>query len=302
MKPMLATDVADFSEMRYPVYGSPKLDGVRALMPEKEILPRSLKRFPNPSVNAHFNRFAPQLTGFDGELIYGQLNASDMCRQTSSVLASHTGEPEVHWHIFDLVNVGYTFEERLALLKQRFKHLSSADKKMRVHLVPQTLIRNAAEAEAFEHEQLSRGYEGVVWKSPSGLYKFGRGTLREQVFLRTKRFTDAEGVVIEVIELQRNGNEATRNELGNQVRSHHKAGKTGGGVMGSLMLRVTTGPLEGQTFELGTGFDAVQRRDLWEKRDTLIGKVVKFKYFAHGVKDKPRWPSFLGFRAGFDMS
>lgn len=302
LKPMLATDVADFSTIRYPVIGSPKIDGVRALMPEKILLPRSLKRFGNLATQEHFNFYANRLTGFDGELVVGPLNAPDMCRATSSALTSRKGDPSARWYIFDLVDIGYYFDQRVKLLKQRFKEFTKKELlEMRVELIEQRVIRNAAEAEAFEHEMLARGYEGVVWKNPNGLYKYGRGTPTDQCFLRTKRFEDAEAEIIGCTELLRNNNEAKTNELGHKTRSSHKENKAAGGVLGNFVCRVLNGPLKGAKFELGTGFDAVQRQQFWERRDEMIGKVVKFKYFAHGVKDKPRWPSFLGFRETFDM-
>ncbi len=301
MKPMLAVDVADFTKIRYPVYGSPKIDGVRGLMLDA-FRPRSLKVFPNLATREHFNKYQVELSKFDGELRVGQMNAPDMCRATSSALAKFDGDPQAVWHIFDYVDETKTFEQRVSILRKKFGSFSQrSTEKMRVELVHQELIRSAAEAEAFEHEQLSRGYEGVVFKSLGGRYKFGRSTIVDQSFMRTKRFVDAEAEIIGFEELLRNNNQAKINELGDQVRSHHKANKVGGGLLGAFQLRVLTGPLKGAEFDLGTGFSEDQRVKFWLAQDRLIGKTVKFKYFAHGVKDKPRWPSFQGFRESFDM-
>jgi DNA ligase-1 len=54
-------------------------------------------------------------------------------------------------------------------------------------------------------------------------------------------------------------------------------------------------------FSIGTGFDSDTRKDLWKRRDEVIGKIVKFKYFSQGVKIAPRFPVFLGFRDENDM-
>lgn len=301
MKPMLAVDVTDFTTIKYPVIGSPKIDGVRALMLDR-FMPRSLKHFPNIATNRHFNKYKDALVNFDGELVVGPLNAPDMCRRTTSALTSIEGDPEAVWHIFDQVNLGYSFKDRAKLVEQRFKVLGvRRQKEMRIELVPQILISNAQEATDFEKQCLDQGYEGVVFKSVNGMYKFGRSTAKEQGFMRTKRFEDAEGEVVGYNELMRNNNEAKVNELGNKVRSSHKANKSGGAMLGNLEVRVLTGPLKGQIFELGTGFDEAMRKRLWAIRDDVVGKTVKFRYFSHGVKDKPRWPSFVGFRGWFDM-
>ena len=51
-------------------------------------------------------------------------------------------------------------------------------------------------------------------------------------------------------------------------------------------------------FQIGTGFDAEDRKELWQQYNSgeLTGKTIKFKYFPVGVKSKPRHPVFLGFR------
>ena len=43
------------------------------------------------------------------------------------------------------------------------------------------------------------------------------------------------------------------------------------------------------------------RKELWNKRDSLIGKIIKYSYFPKGVKDLPRHPQFLGFRDKDDL-
>lgn len=42
--------------------------------------------------------------------------------------------------------------------------------------------------------------------------------------------------------------------------------------------------------------------EIWNKQVELIGSTVKYKYFEIGVKDKPRFPIFCGFRDKRDMS
>lgn len=62
--------------------------------------------------------------------------------------------------------------------------------------------------------------------------------------------------------------------------------------MGSLLVNDPKFGL----FNIGTGFNQEERSQLWSIRNELIGKVVKYKYFPVGMKDKPRHPVFLGFR------
>jgi len=56
-------------------------------------------------------------------------------------------------------------------------------------------------------------------------------------------------------------------------------------------------------FKIGSGFTEDARVKLWrerDERDELKGRLAKFKYQPSGVKDKPRFPVFLGFRNKID--
>lgn len=67
-KPTLAVN-ADFTKIQYPVYASPKLDGIRCSIVDGKALSRTLKQIPNKHI---FNQLSTtDLNGLDGELIIG---------------------------------------------------------------------------------------------------------------------------------------------------------------------------------------------------------------------------------------
>jgi DNA ligase-1 len=70
-------------------------------------------------------------------------------------------------------------------------------------------------------------------------------------------------------------------------------------ALGSLLVRDLKSKVE---FEIGTGFTEQQRVELWLDRMNLRGKLVKYKSQPVGVKDKPRFPVFLGWRDRRDLS
>ncbi len=114
--------------------------------------------------------------------------------------------------------------------------------------------------------------------------------------MKLKRFVDADFEVIGYEERKHNGNEATKDELGRTKRSSHKENKVGLGDLGALVLQG-----DGFTFSVGTGFDDATRKALWEIRDKgLVGRLAKIKYFPIGVKEAPRFPVFIGWRAEID--
>jgi DNA ligase-1 len=150
---------------------------------------------------------------------------------------------------------------------------------------------------ANEERWLSHGYEGLMGRSISGHYKFGRATMKEGLLWKLKRFCDAEYEVIGFEELFHNHNEATIDELGHTKRSSNSENKTGGNVLGALVLR---SQLAGE-FRCGTGFTEEMRAEIWANRSRYLGRMAKIKHFEIGVKDLPRFPVFLGWRAEEDM-
>jgi DNA ligase-1 len=54
-------------------------------------------------------------------------------------------------------------------------------------------------------------------------------------------------------------------------------------------------------FDIGGGYNAAQRADMWKERHKLPNLVAKYKYFPSGGKDKPRFPVFQGWRDPRDL-
>lgn len=292
MKPMLAT-ATDGTNLRYPLMISPKLDGVRCIIINGVAMSRSLKPIPNKYVQHLFGRTS--MNGFDGELIVGPPGARDVYNQTMSGVMSIEGEPNVKFYVFDDFSQDNGFLMRFRAANYRMNVVGFTDI---CRLVPHALINDAQELLNHEETYLGQGYEGAMLRDPDGKYKHGRSSLKEGWLLKLKRFEDAEAEIIGFNELMSNTNEAIVNELGQKARSSKKAGMVAAGVLGSLQVRDIKTGVE---FEIGTGFDADQRRQIWNERTKLLGQLVKYKSQPVGVKDKPRFPVFLWFRDRIDM-
>lgn len=300
-RPMLAapTKPGDLRVMKFPKLGSRKLDGVRALCrhnPETgkpELVSRTLKLIPNRHTQALFAR--EEFVGLDGELCVGNLNDTHLMQQTTSGCMTFEGTPDVRWCIFDKWDSKEPYYNRAKIAKEI---CSASPLQIPIFWLGQTPIYNYAELEAYEEECVNAGYEGVILRDPFGPYKQNRSTLKQGYMLKVKRFDDGEAVVLGSKEQQRNDNEATTDARGYTKRSSHAAGKTDAGVLGALEVRDCKSGVE---FEIGTGFTAEQRHNLWQGRKYLPGKIVKYKSFLIGVKDKPRFPVFVSFRDKRDI-
>lgn len=293
---MLAGKVSDTSKLKYPVLASPKLDGVRATIQSGVVTSRNDKSIPNVHVQTRLG--AAALNGMDGELICGDPRDKDAYRKTMSAVMSEDGDPDVTFYVFDIFNEDTAltgFEDRLNILRTRV----TANSKMYgrdVKLVAHVVIKNEADLLAYETKCLEEGFEGVMVRSIDGPYKFGRSTEREGYLLKLKRFADSEAVVITAVELLHNHNE--KDARGK--RTSHKAGKTAGGMLGAMVVEdIKTGV----RFEIGTGFTEAQRVKYWNLFNAggLKGLIVTYTYFPTGSKDKPRFPTFKGFRDKRDL-
>lgn len=287
---------ADMEKIKFPMFASPKLDGIRAVVLNGKLLSRSLKPIPNNFTRSIFES-SDWYEGLDGELIVGSPTDPKCFNKTTSGVMSEDGEPDVHYYVFDQIPE-YSGLDGDITFKNRYRDLQNCMPLKRVILVPQKIVWSLPELEEFEQECLSQGYEGVIIKDLNSPYKYGRSTLREGYMLKIKRYQDAEAKIISVEELLSNTNEATRDELGKVKRSNAKAGMVPQNTLGALIVKDTKTGIE---FSIGTGFDEELRSKLWEDQKDIIGKIVKYKFFAYGAVDKPRHPVFLGFRDERDM-
>jgi DNA ligase-1 len=256
-----------------------------------KLVSRTLKPIPNKYTQERYARF--EFVGLDGELVVGNPTDKNLMQQCTSGLMSEDGEPDVMWHIFDKWDVDEAYAHRA----QRAKSICFVYDEV-LSWVPHKLIRSLEEMDAQEEAWVNEGYEGMMLRSPTGPYKQGRSTLREGHLLKIKRFQDDEAVIIGYVEQNRNDNEATLDERGYTKRSTHIAGKQAAGILGALQVRDCK---TGVDFDVGTGFTAEQRKNLWDGRNYLIGQVITYKHFAVGVVDKPRFPVFKAFRDRRDM-
>lgn len=290
MKPMLASPLV--GEVNFPVMVSPKLDGIRCLIIDGVACSRSLKPIPNKYVQQLFGK--PEFNGLDGELIVGKAVAKDVFQCTTSGVMSVEGTPGVTFYVFDDFSEDEPFTDRLRAAVDRVH--KSAD----IQILRHRYIDSHEDLLFCEEYYLSAGYEGLMLRHPYGPYKQGRATSEEGWLLKVKRFADAEATIIGCTELMHNANAAQFNLLGHSERSSHKAGKVGKQTLGALIVKDIETGIE---FEIGTGFTAVQREYFFflGQKGLLAGKIVKYKSQPTGVKDKPRFPVFLGFRDILDM-
>ncbi len=313
LKPQLADD-ALLDKVRFPCLVQPKIDGVRALNLNGTLTGRSLDPFKGFGVTEFFSR--PAFMGMDGEMVLGpKPNCLDrLCSATTGAMGRFkdvTEMPDLHWHVFDYVTpetLKLPYAERYEALKERRKHLSHP----RLHVVPALLALNSDDLMDLIAHNFTNGYEGTIIRNPDALYKPGRPTLKGQELWRVKPWADAEILVTGFTEGEANGNEAKKNTLGRTERSSAKAGMVPNGQVGSIQGTLLadfhdpfTGALlfkKGLEITVGSGEMTVKEAEhYFNNPRELIGHIVKFKHMTHGVKDLPRFPTYVSHRLPQDM-
>ena len=291
VKPLLSCEVS-LDKIRLPVFISTKLDGLRAVVIDSVVYSRSLKPIRNKYVQKLFGK--PEYNGMDGELVVGDVYAKDVFQKTTSGVMSAEGEPDVKFYVFDICNrPEETFTARRFILHNKLKNLPSDSK---VVMLQQHYVETLYDLQQYLEDERIKGGEGLICRSPSGIYKYGRSTPKEQLSVKLKFFNQNEFEVIGFEERMHNTNEAKTNELGYTERSSCKENLIPMNTLGSLVLKY--GDTE---FRCGTGFSDAQRKEIWENKESYLGKLASIRYMSVGQAILPRIPSFQGFRDKDDM-
>jgi DNA ligase-1 len=288
---MLAGKLTDIDSLVFPVYCTEKLDGIRCLKVDGKVLSRKFKEIPNH----HIRKMLSVLPdGVDGELILMDGNKPAQFNKVSSAVMSEDGKPDIIYFVFDFVseNLDKPYVDRMKDMEKVLKNFKFCK------LVIPTKASNREELDEIEERFVNEGYEGVMIRSGNGPYKLGRSTEREGYLLKLKRFEDSEATVTGFEEKMHNENEATRDELGHTKRSHAKAGMVPAGTLGTLLVKDMKTGIE---FGIGSGFDDILRKEIWNNKNKYLGKIVKYKHQPSGKLEKPRFPVYLGWRDERDM-
>lgn len=277
---MLAADLdgVDLTTLRYPLMGSPKLDGIRMIVQHGVAYSRNGKPIRNRFVQALYSG----LHGFDGEIIVGSPTEGEVLNRTQSGVMSFDGKPDVTYHLFDNVDVDM-------LCEPYFKRWDSLRLHDDTELVPQIILHNVEALMEFETEVLNAGYEGVILRDPQSPYKHGRSTLNQGWMMKLKRFIDGEGVVAYLEEGYTNNNPLERTPLGFAKRSSNREGLVPNGMVGAMILtngmRVAPGLMPHS-----------MRKFYWTNPAQLVGKRVHWRAFGYGQKNTPRFARFYNIR------
>lgn len=308
-KPLLAGTVdiesGDLNKIVFPVIASPKIDGIRIFGFEK-LYTRTLKPVGNKFLQDFYKNIIKDrkdINSLDGEITVGSpLNSSakDVFNKTqTAVMAEDSTLPCTYW-VFDTnIFSQESYQDRLdTVIKHVISFGETENQPIHLKILPYLLCYTIEQILQYEQIVLNMGFEGLMLRSPSQKYKFGRSSInpKQQHLLKLKRFTDAEAEIIGFEELMNNNNKAELDNFGYTKRSASNENLSPANTLGALIVRCVNGDYKGVEFNIGTGFDAELRLLIWDNKDNFLGKQLTFKYQECGTKNKPRIPVFKSFR------
>lgn len=282
MKAMLACSESITKAMlpglKYPLFASPKYDGIRALSIGQQPVSRHAKLLPNRDLQYAFKHMPP----LDGEVLV----PGDFNKVQSAIMSQNTCVADkFSYFIFDTTELDWhakRFDARLTRVEELAKNAPP-----QVHIAPLRLCNSPAEVIAFYEEVLAYDhpwdYDGLILRSPSAPYKYGRSTLKQEWMLKMKPWDDAEGVIVGFEELLRNLDTSCK----------RKENMVPGGMLGKFIVK-----WNGQEFGVGGGKNlTVERRiHYWNNRAMYIGKKLTFKHLGLSEYGVPRHPNYKGIR------
>ena len=289
IRPQLASsEIPDIlTQVTYPKIIQPKLDGIATLAVNGVAMSRTMKPIPNKFIQAYFKEH--NLHGFHGELMI----AGDFNDVQSGVMRIE-GEPDFEYVIYDVWDHENNYQERLNYIKTFF--LMLPNRLNRLGLIDSVMVNSVDECSTWLEEYINLGYEGAMLRDPDSLYKQGRHTLKSQALMKLKKFFDDEAIIIGFEEKMHNENEKTTDERGYSKRSHKQEGMVPANTLGALVVK-----WKDVEFKIGSGYNDLQRQEIWDNRDNLIGKLVTYKFQETSKYGIPRFPTFKALREEYNQ-
>ena len=284
------------------LYAQPKIDGMRVYLGDNCIpQSRSGKEWKHKALRA-WAADHPSLRGLDGEVVPGHTYHEGSFREGMSSIRAADGDHVFTFWMFDTTkSPDLHYRERLDVLKGISEEWDEYIENDRYHcrlvVCPTHTVRSVEEVRDFEERMIAEGWEGAMLRRPDRPYKFGRSTNLQGNLIKLKRYDDAEAIVTGYEPWYQNENEAEQSPLGYTVRSSHQENKVPLERLGALHVELLTD--RNVKFKIGVmqGITHGDRDKMWENRESLIGRICKFKHQGYGGGyDVPRQPVFLNWR------
>lgn len=263
--PMLASDyLKQGHRIKFPCFGSAKLDGVRCLAICSEegvtLKSRGGKLYDVKHIIQQLEVVMVAGDIWDGEIY---LHGKYLEEIVSAVKKHNPLTTSLTFRIFDVVEDGMIFEDRLIRMLQ-IEDILFENRVVSIDVLPYELLSNERDMHDRHEMYVNCGYEGIMLRNMLGRYESGK---RSADLQKLKSFLDSEFKIIDVI-----------------------PDKDGGAIF------VVQNTFADNQFNV-VGGSHEQRKQWLADKDSLIAELITVKYQAL-FKDTniPQFPTFVSFR------
>ena len=273
-EPMLAHNYKDYqSEIKFPIYCQPKLDGIRCVITKDGMRSRNGKDIISaPHIFEALKKFFKnnQNAVLDGELYCDKLN-NDFNKICSLVKRTKPTQEElnesaavIEYWVYDAPVIGL-YDENDSF-HQRFELVSNLLNDIKcIKIVETKQCKTVSFLDYYYEQYLEAGYEGQMVRIDQGYEN-----KRSKGLLKRKEFIDEEFKILRVVE-----------GVGNRY-----------GTAGYMEFQTK----EGKPFKSNIKGDFAYLRSLLLNKDKLVGQMATIKFFAYTPDKVPRFPYVIGIR------
>lgn len=246
--PMLAQNYRKQSrKISFPCYVQAKLDGVRSLYRNGVFTSRTAKPFGFlDHITQELKPASDAGLILDGEIYSTTLSFQEfvgLVKKKHLTAKDKENLKQVKLWVYDVVNQ-HPFEQRLALLVDFFSKNTFTN----VHLLPTEEAKTKEDIKTFHDKYVAAGYEGVIIRNKKGMYRLAT---RSENLQKYKEFEDAEFPIVGFIEGEGTEKGAVVWICETETKKQFKVRP-----MGSIQ----------------------ERKEIFKKADTYIGKKLTVKY------------------------
>lgn len=258
----------------------PKLDGdrCRALLPADGVV-LLLSSEENDIVSVPHISFELEKAGLpigtelDGELYIHNTLHQDIHSIIGRTVNIHEDFERIEYRVFDLPSYNKPFLYRIEKLKELFNTFLKGNRYIKI--VNTEIIKNPSEDDILaQMDKYTReeSFEGIIIRNPAGLYTRKRDT---NIMKFKPKKEDCYTIIGFLEETSEEG--VPKNALG------------------ALILQSD----ENQIFKVGSGsfLTRERREELWEKRETLVGKVACIAYQTLTARKVPCFPVLMNIQS-----
>jgi DNA ligase-1 len=292
---------------KFPLFISPKMDGMRVKVMGGSLYSRFHKKLAEPAQKwfAPVAKFAAER----GLILDGEIWSETLAfNEIMSAIANPIAVSKLKIGVLDCMPLGDWYQETdqpfLFRTKQaeatvaKFKDSSVYEKQL--FYVSQIRCNDVEVARKFHFEYLAQGYEGSVLKYALGNYKHGRATLKQGLMFKFKQWATVDATIFDFKQATAMKSsvmfgERETDEMGYLKRSHKQDTRELVEGIGSIDVKLKDGRIVGVGVAKG-----VELGITWKNRHRYLGKHVEIIYQDHGIKELPRLGRIVRFRPDLD--